>query len=69
MEFLEEYRCPINYYPGKANVVADAISCKVRMVHLRAQEIPPIQEVLVQGAEMREEGINVSNLNIVLDFR
>jgi hypothetical protein len=39
MEFLEEYRCPINYHPSKANVVADALSCKVRMAWLRVQEI------------------------------
>ena len=26
MEFLEDYDCTINYHPGKANVVADALA-------------------------------------------
>jgi hypothetical protein len=34
MEFLEKYRCPINYHPRKANVVADAISHE-KMTRLR----------------------------------
>jgi hypothetical protein len=42
MEFLEEYRYPFNYHPGKANVVVDALSCKVRMARLRVQEIQPV---------------------------
>jgi hypothetical protein len=35
MEFLEEYRCPINYHSGNANVVADTLSPKVRIMRLR----------------------------------
>jgi hypothetical protein len=31
MQFLEEFWCPINYHPRKANVVADALSWKVRV--------------------------------------
>jgi hypothetical protein len=35
MEFLEEFRCPINYNIGKANVVADALGQKVRIPALQ----------------------------------
>ena len=30
MEFLEDYDCTLHYHPGKANVVADALSQKSR---------------------------------------
>jgi hypothetical protein len=52
IEFLEEYRCPINYHTGKANVVADALSRKVRVSRVRMQEIQPVQEMLEQGAKV-----------------
>jgi hypothetical protein len=39
MEFLEEYHCPITYHPGKASVVDDVFSRKVKMARLRAREV------------------------------
>ena len=32
MEFLEDYDFTLNYHPGKANVMADALSWKSRGV-------------------------------------
>ena len=32
MEFIEDYDFTLNYHPGKANVVADALSWKSRGV-------------------------------------
>jgi hypothetical protein len=46
MEFLEEYRCVINYHPRKANVVTDALSRKARMARLRVRKVQAIQGVL-----------------------
>ena len=30
LEYLEDYHFTLSYHPGKANVVADALSCKNR---------------------------------------
>jgi hypothetical protein len=69
MEFLEEYRCPINYHPRKANVVADAFSRKVKMARLRVQEIQLVQEMLEQKTEVQEGKICVNNLRLTPDLR
>ena len=31
LELIKDYDCTISYHPGKANVVADALSCKERL--------------------------------------
>ncbi|GJZ93061.1 putative reverse transcriptase domain-containing protein [Tanacetum coccineum] len=39
LELLSDYDCDIHYHPGKANVVADALSCKERIEPLRVRAL------------------------------
>nr|GEU47712.1 putative polyprotein [Tanacetum cinerariifolium] len=39
LELLSDYDCDIRYHPGKANVVADALSCKEREKPLRVRAL------------------------------
>jgi hypothetical protein len=35
VELIKDYDCVIDYHPGRANVVADALSHKVKIVDAR----------------------------------
>ena len=58
LELLKDYDCDILYHPGKANVVADALSRKSSssLAHISVEKRPLIQELhklVDQGLKMK----------------
>ncbi|GJR85931.1 putative reverse transcriptase domain-containing protein [Tanacetum coccineum] len=69
LELLADYDCEIHYHPGKANVVADALSRKERIKPLRVRSLVmtlhpklPSQILEAQTEAIKEENIKAENL-------
>jgi hypothetical protein len=54
LELIKDCGLEVHYYPGKANVVADALSCKVHCNHL---ELEPVSDPLCE--DMRKLNLEV----------
>ncbi|GJV54210.1 putative reverse transcriptase domain-containing protein [Tanacetum coccineum] len=69
LELLADYDCEICYHPGKANVVADALSRKKRIKPLRVRALIltvhpklPSQILEAQNEALKEENVKNENL-------
>ncbi|GJS70469.1 hypothetical protein Tco_0703310 [Tanacetum coccineum] len=69
LELLTDYDCEIHYHPGKANVVADALSQKERIKPLRVRSLVmtihpnlPSKILKAQTKALKEENIKAENL-------
>nr|GEV23628.1 retrotransposon protein, putative, Ty3-gypsy subclass [Tanacetum cinerariifolium] len=69
LELLAYYDCEIHYHPGKANVVADALSQKKQIKPLRVRSLImtihpklPLQILKAQNKALKEENIKAENL-------
>ncbi|GJX78927.1 putative nucleotidyltransferase, ribonuclease H [Tanacetum coccineum] len=69
LELLADYDCEIRYHPGKANVVADALSQKEQIKPLQVRSLVmtihpnlPSQILKAQTEAIKEENINSENL-------
>ncbi|GKC73708.1 putative reverse transcriptase domain-containing protein [Tanacetum coccineum] len=69
LELLADYDCEICYYPGKVNVVADALSRKKQIKPLRVRALImtihpklPSQILQAQNKALKEENVKSENL-------
>ncbi|GKD76630.1 putative reverse transcriptase domain-containing protein [Tanacetum coccineum] len=71
IELLSDYDCEIHYHPGKANVVADALSQKERIKPLRVQALMMTvhNDLPKQILEAQKEAVSLnfikSNKNVI----
>ena len=64
MEFLEDYDCTIKHHPGKANVVADALSRKAQVSSLQVKEWELLEKVGEWNPQLKSSAVLFSNIMI-----
>ena len=64
VEFLEDYDCSINYHPGKANVVADALSRRAQVAGLMVREWDMLEEASGWNPRLEKLKILFGNLSL-----
>ncbi|XP_027181926.1 uncharacterized protein LOC113780313 [Coffea eugenioides] len=62
VKFLEDYDCTINYHPGKANVVADALSCQVQVARLMIKELHLLEEISIWNPRLEPRKVILGNI-------
>jgi hypothetical protein len=68
LELIKDYDCEINYHPGKANVVVDALSRKstVELAALGISQPGLIKELTGMGLEVVGEGMPIHLANLMV---
>jgi hypothetical protein len=58
LELIKDYDLEVHYHPGKMNVVADALSCKVHCNHLELEPVsdPLCEEMIRLNLEVVHQG-------------
>ena len=72
MEFLKDYDFKLSYHPGKANVVADALSRKslgISWMMIKEEEMISGFENLKLGMRETSKGIVMAQLQLTSDFK